>query len=77
VPAQRPDRLRADRLLGEKGIPNASPAGRREFERQMEGRHREELDSEFKPGERGWCLGSEVFRAELPAAASECVGASY
>ena len=30
-----------------------------------------ELAEEFKPVERGWCVGSEAFRAELLAAASE------
>ena len=74
APAQRPVWLRVDRLLGEKGIPKDSPAGRREFERQMERRRREELSAEFKPLERGWCLGSEAFRAEMLAAASERVG---
>ena len=72
--AQRPAWLRVDRLLREKGIPKDSAAGRREFERQMEWRRREDLGPEFKPVERGWCLGSEAFRAELLAAASERVG---
>jgi putative transposase len=76
-PAQRPTWLRVDRLFGGKGIPKDSVAGREEFARQMERRRREELGSEFKPVERGWCLGSEEFRAELLAAASERVGASH
>ncbi len=62
---------------GEKGIPKDSPAGRREFERQMERRRWEELAAEFKPVERGWCLGSEAFRAELVAAAEGRVGVSH
>jgi len=76
-PAQRPAWLRVDRLFGEKRIPKDSPAGRAEFERQMERRRREELGPEFKPVERGWCLGSEAFRAELLAAAGERVGQSH
>jgi REP element-mobilizing transposase RayT len=76
-PAQRPAWLRVDRLLGEKRIPKDSRAGREEFERQMERRRGEELAPEFKPVERGWCLGSEAFRAELLAAAEERVGASH
>jgi len=77
TPAQRPAWLRVDRLLGEKGIPKDSPAGRAEFERQMERRRGEELGPEFKPVERGWYLGSEAFKAELLAAAAERVGASH
>jgi putative transposase len=76
-PGQRPAWLRVDRLLGEKRIPRDSAAGREEFERQMERRRREELGPEFKLVERGWCLGSEAFRAELLAAAGERVGASH
>lgn len=76
-PAQRPAWLRVDRLFGEKRIPKDSAAGREEFERQMERRRRAELGPEFKPVERGWCLGSEEFRAELLAAAGERVGQSH
>ena len=76
-PGQRPAWLRVDRLLGEKRIPRDSAAGREEFERQTERRRREELGPEFKLVERGWCLGSEAFRAELLAAAGERVGASH
>ena len=74
---QRPVWLRADRLFGEKHIPRDSPAGRAEFERQMERRRRENSRSEFKPVERGWCLGSETFREELLTAAGERVGPSH
>jgi len=37
-PGQRPGWLRVDRLLGEKGIPKDSEAGRRQFGWQMERR---------------------------------------
>src|SRR5208283_2776816 len=67
---QRPVWLRVDRLLGEKGIPQDSAAGRREFARLTEQRRRADLAEEFKPVERGWCLGSEEFRQELLAAAA-------
>ncbi len=76
-PGHRPVWLRADRLLGEKRIPKDSPAGRAEFERQMEQRRREDLGIEFKPVERGWCLGTETFREELLAAAGKRVGRSH
>jgi hypothetical protein len=39
-PGQRSQWMRVDRLLGEMKIPKDSPAGRREFERQMEVRRR-------------------------------------
>jgi REP element-mobilizing transposase RayT len=74
---QRPAWLRVDRLLGEKRIPRDTSAGRAEFERLMERRRREDLGNEFKPVERGWCLGSETFREELLAAAGERVGPSH
>src|SRR5258708_7316069 len=76
-PGQRPGWLRVERLLGEKRIPKDSPAGRAEFERQMERRRREDLAAEFQPVERGWCLGGETFRQELLAAAGERVGPSH
>jgi len=68
-PRQRPAWLRVDRLLGEQHIPKDSVAGRREFARLTEQRRRADLASEFRPVERGWCLGSEQFRQELLAAA--------
>ena len=42
-----------------------------------DGGRREELEVGFKPVERGWCLGSAEFRAELLAAAGERVGPSH
>jgi hypothetical protein len=77
LPAQRPQWLRVDRLLGEKGIGRDSAAGRREFSRQMEVRRRQEEGAEFDGVRRGWCLGSEEFRQDLLAAAAERVGASH
>ncbi len=74
---KRPPWLRADRLLGEHGIPKDSSAGREEFARQMERRRTEEEGADYKLVRRGWCLGSEDFRKELLAAAVERVGASH
>jgi putative transposase len=64
-PSRRPVWLRVDRLLGEWGIPKDSVGGRREFGRRMEARRQENTAKEFKPVERGWCLGDEQFRQEL------------
>jgi putative transposase len=64
-PAQRPDWLRVDRVLGESGIPRDSAAGRRAFERIMEDRRRQSEDKSFNPIRRGWCFGDEAFRQEL------------
>ena len=47
APAHRPQWLRADRLLGEHGIAQDTPVGRRRFEEQMEGRRREPGDEEM------------------------------
>jgi hypothetical protein len=74
---QRPVWLRVDRLLGGKGIPRDSVAGRREFARLTEQRRRGDLAQEFKPVERGWCLGGEEFREELLAAAAGSLKATH
>lgn len=66
APEHRPRWLRVDRLLGEHGIQKDDRAGREQFERLMERRRAEASDSaEWKPLERGWCLGSEQFRTTL------------
>src|SRR5437899_11635331 len=62
----RPHWIRVDRLLGEHGIQQDTPAGRQEFERRMETRRLEETDEEaLKVFRRGWCLGSEEFRKQM------------
>jgi hypothetical protein len=66
--ALRPKWLRVDRLLGEKGIPKDSEAGRQQFGLQMERRRVDEQTADYRPVRRGWCLGSEEFRKELLAA---------
>jgi hypothetical protein len=76
-PARRLPWLRVDRLLGERGIPKDSAAGREEFGRQMEQRRREEAAADYRSIRRGWCLGNEEFRQELLAAATERVGPSH
>ena len=70
-PGQRPGWLRVDRLLGEKGIPKDSEAGRRQFGLQMERRRAEESGADYEQIRRDWVLGSEAFRQELLAAAVE------
>ncbi len=77
APTKRPDWLRADRLLGEWGIPKDSVAGRRVFGERMEQRRWENVAAEFKPVERGWYLGDEQFRQELLAQVSTGPGASH
>jgi putative transposase len=74
---QRPGWLSVKRLLGEKRLPKDSAASRAEFARHMERRRREDLRQEFKPVERGWCLGSAAFREELLATAGERVGPGH
>ena len=76
-PSKRPSWLRVDRLLGEKGIARDSAAGRRQFQRQMEMRRRQESDAEYAQIRRGWCLGDEEFRQDLLAAAAERAGVHH
>lgn len=64
-PGQRAVWQRVDRLFGEMGIPQDSPAGGRQFEAMMEGRRRGDEPGEWKAVRRGWCLGGERFRQEL------------
>jgi hypothetical protein len=66
APEHRPCWVRVDRLLGEHGIQEDSPAGRARFEQWMERRRWEETDPEaLKALRRGWCLGSESFRHQM------------
>jgi len=61
----RPQWLRVDRLLGEHGIQQDSPAGRKEFERQIERRRLEEVDPESLGALcESWCIGAEAFLRE-------------
>ena len=61
----RPQWLRVGRLLGEHGIQQDTPAGRKEFERQIERRRLEEVDPEsLRELREGWCIGAEAFRRE-------------
>ena len=78
APEHRPGWMRVDRLLGEHGVPKDTAAGRAEFERQMEARRQQgSAGQEWKPVERGWCLGSEEFRAELLARMAPRLGESH
>ncbi len=76
-PSQRPAWVRVDRLLGEKGIPKDSEAGRQTFALLMERRRAEESRADYEAIRGAWCLGSEQFRQELLAAASERIGLSH
>jgi hypothetical protein len=64
-PKRRPAWLRVDRLLGEMGIEADTVGGRRQFEKQMEIRRRQEMEEEWQKIRRGWCLGSGTFRVKL------------
>ena len=66
APEHRPGWIRVDRLLGEHGIGEDSPVGRREFEQQMEARRFEANEGTvLKSLRRGWFLGGEDFRKQL------------
>ena len=57
--------LRVERVFGEWGIAKDSVAGRAHFELLMETRRASEDPQQLKQIRRGWCYGSEAFRAEL------------
>lgn len=65
APSRRPPWLRVEPLMGEWRIPKDSEAGRRAFAQGMEKRRQADLEEEFQPVERGWCLGDEEFGQEL------------
>jgi putative transposase len=74
-PAHRPGWMRVDRLLGEHGLPEDSPAARQEFERRTEAQRLEPGDEEgLKALRRGWCLGSEEFKRKKLEALDGQVG---
>jgi hypothetical protein len=77
APSQRPQWLRVDRLLGEKGIPNDSQAGREQFGLLTEKRRAEETSADYEQLRRDWVLGSDAFRQELLAAAGQRVGPNH
>jgi len=71
----RPGWMQTDRLLGAHAIQRDTPAGRQEFERRMETRRRaESQDDEWKPLQRGWCIGSEEFKKQLLEKMEESLG---
>jgi putative transposase len=76
-PARRPSWLRVDRLLGEKGIPGNTEAGRRQFAALTEKRRAEELAADDEPLRGDWLLGSEEFRQELLASVVGPVGPNH
>jgi REP element-mobilizing transposase RayT len=77
APTRRPDWLRVDRLFGECGIPKDTAVGRKVFAERMECRRQDHDREEFKPVERGWCLGGEAFREELLKQVSTPAGPSH
>ncbi len=66
APEQRPPGRRVDRLLGELGLPRDAAAGREPLEPYLETRRAQADGDEFKALRRGWCLGEETVRQELP-----------
>lgn len=77
-PLRRWPWLGVERLFGEMRLPKDSTAGRREFERQMEARRRQESGGEeWAALRRGWFFGTDEFKQELLAQASERMGAQH
>ena len=77
-PTRRWPWLRVERLLGEMGLPKDSAAGRRELDRQMETRRRQEGGpEEWAAIRRGWFFGADELKEQLLARASGRVGAQH
>jgi REP element-mobilizing transposase RayT len=77
-PTRRWPRLRVERLFGEMRLYKDSPAARRELERQMEERRRQESGGEeWAKIRRGWFFGADELKQELLAQVSERVGAQH
>jgi len=77
-PEHRPAWMRVDRLLGEHGIQEDTPAARQEFERRIESRRLEEMDGEeLKAVRRGWCVGSEDFRKRMLESMETMLGENH
>lgn len=65
APEHRPQWIRLDRLLGEHGLQQDTPAARQLFEQRTEARRLEpDQEQALKALRRGWCLGSEQFKQE-------------
>jgi DNA-binding transcriptional regulator YiaG len=60
-PKLRPEWLRVDRLMGEHGLEEDTPATRREFERRMESARHGPESEQVEGLRRGWKLGAEDF----------------
>ena len=73
-PGQRPEWLRADRLLGEYRIPQDSAAGRRHLAEQVELRRNAEEGGDFRAIRRGWFFGNAALKQELLAQVSAKTG---
>jgi hypothetical protein len=66
APSHRPSWIRVDRLLGEHGLREDTPATRAEFLRRMEDRHIQENDElSLQTIRRGWCHGSAEFKQQI------------
>ena len=64
-----------DRLLGEHGLHEDTPAAREEFEGRMEARRMEAGDEAgLRALRRGWCLGGEDFRKQVLEQAESQLG---
>lgn len=63
--SKRPTWLNVDRVLGEEGLQQDTPASRRQFAHRMEVRRAgEDLDA-YTTIRCGWCVGDQDFRVQL------------
>lgn len=64
-PEQRPGWLAVDRLLAAAGLPGDTPESRQALAARVEARRLEPALHSWRALRRGWCFGSESFRAAL------------
>jgi putative transposase len=76
-PGKRPAWLRADRLLGEYGVPQDSAAGRQYLAAALEQRRQGEEGGEYRAIRRGWFFGGAALKKELLAQATTKAGQSH
>ena len=73
-PEQRPAWLAVDRLLAAAGLSGDTPEARQALAARAEARRLEPAPRSWRALRRGWCFGSERFRAELAQRARALAG---
>ncbi len=73
-PPERPSWLAPERLWAAAGLPDDTPEARQALAARVEARRREPAPRTWRALRRGWCFGSERFRADLAQRVRALVG---